>query len=168
MTTKETLNTILAEGENSPTLTRIVNRRKRKPRKLYNVKNSQITKSRKGKKFFNYRDILSKKADILELLATGKAMNLTEAARKLDLNPSAVLYWAEQDEDFAELVKIAREVTADDLETELRGHKNFIPQMMILKGLRPMYRENFKIELKTEGLEKLLGEIKQISRPKEE
>lgn len=103
---------------------------------------------------------LAYKAKILDLLSSGQCDNLTDAANLVELPPILVHSWATYDKDFGAFVRLAREVVADQLEHKLTKHENFIPNMMILKGIRPMYRDNFKVDLDSSKLEELLAEIK--------
>lgn len=105
-------------------------------------------------------EVLKAKAGILELLSNGECMSISAAAKRLGLNPTKVVHWAFYDEDFAELIRLSKEVVADQLEDELAHHVNFIPKMMILKGLRPMYRDSYKFDVSNEKVEELLKELR--------
>lgn len=109
-------------------------------------------------------EILAHKVEILALMANGGALNITAAARKLDLSPWRVQHWVRNDPDFKALVRLAQETTADIIEDELAHHANFIPRMMILKGLRPKYRDNYRESNVTEELAKLLIELRKLGQ----
>lgn len=112
--------------------------------------------------------ILKYKVQILELMTSGNVLTLTEAARKLDIPPTRVHSWTSADKDFAELVRLTREVRADELEEDLSTHANFIPKMMILKGYRPMFRDSFKLTVTDDKTRELLEELKKLAVTKEE
>lgn len=111
--------------------------------------------------------ILTAKVQIIELFIAQKVRTITEAAQLLHLSPQAVWGWVRRDEDFADLLEGARQVAADKIEAEFQDHANFIPKMMLLKGYRPMFRENFKIEHTSKGLEDTLAELKKLSAQQE-
>jgi len=113
-------------------------------------------------------EVLFYKSQILDVLARGEYMTLADAARKFGIEPIRVHWWARDDKDFQEMVKLAREVAADDLERELAQHANFIPKMMILKGYRPMFRDNFKGIVISDKLENLLVELNKLKDPPQE
>ena len=110
--------------------------------------------------------VLEAKVAILECIAAGKALTLSKAAELCGYTPFQAYAWSKRDKDFAELVRLAREVMADSIEEEFRNHNNFIPKMMLLKGYRPMFRDNYKIEVSSEGLENLLKELREAGKPK--
>ena len=110
--------------------------------------------------------VLHYKGKILDLLCTGQARTYTEAAEKLGVTPAKVHAWALWDKDFQEALHLAKEIVADKLETKLTDHANFIPQMMILKGLRPIYRDNYKIDLQDSRTKELLEELRAVIVPK--
>lgn len=109
--------------------------------------------------------ILDAKVEILRLLSDGLALNITEAARKLNLLPARVYTWAKTDPDFKELIKAVDEVIADQIESDFLKGRNDVPKMMLLKGKRPQqYRDNFKIEYSTEKVESYLKELKELAQ----
>lgn len=107
--------------------------------------------------------MLNYKVDILRLMTSGEAETLSDAARKLGLEPARIHNWTREDKDFQELVHMTHEVVADDLEKQFRHHPNFIPQMMLLKGYRPMFRDNYKVIQTNENLEKLLAKLTELA-----
>jgi len=111
--------------------------------------------------------ILKYKTQILELLSSEEVTTVSEAARILKLNPAKVHNWASNDKDFQEMIKLTREVIADDIEKRLRDSKHFIPQMFLLKAYRPMFRENYKLDLGSSKMEELLMELKKLGQKKE-
>ena len=113
--------------------------------------------------------ILAFKARILELLASGKATTITDAADKVGVEAARVYAWGKNDPDFRDMLALSREVVADRLEKELAEHANFIPKMMILKGLRPMYRDSYKTPMDDNKLRELLEALKNVKdKDKEE
>lgn len=66
------------------------------------------------------------------------------------------------------MLRLSREVVADAIEKEFRTHKNFIPKMMLLKGYRHMFRDNYRLDVTNEALEKLLGDLRELKEPKAE
>ena len=110
--------------------------------------------------------ILDHKVKILELMSDGTCTTLTSAAEKLHLTPVQVHHWARNDSDFSEMVRLAREIVADRIEAEFQTHANFIPKMMLLKGYRPMFRDNAKLDLTNTKLIELLDELKKVGAGK--
>jgi hypothetical protein len=106
--------------------------------------------------------ILDAKVEILRLLADGLAKNISEAARMLGLQPARVYFWAKSDKDFKEYMDACYEVVADDIERGFLQGKNDIPKMMLLKGIRNRYRDNYKVEFNTEKVEQFLKDLKEI------
>jgi len=108
--------------------------------------------------------ILDAKVEILRLLADGLAKNITDAARQLGLRPARVYDWARNDKDFHALMDACYEVMADDIEKGFIEGKNDIPKMMLLKGRRPIYRDNYKVDFNVEKIESFLKELKEIGQ----
>ena len=159
MTISETANEVIKRGRGRPKGSTKENLEQR--RKLELSTSDRVSKMlRAGPKVLHDEFRLAAKAKILDLLSSGQVNNLTDAAHLCELPPILVHSWARWDKDFSEFVNIAKEVVADKLEAKLTEHENFIPNMMILKGLRPKYRDNFKIDLNSSKLEELLTEIK--------
>lgn len=102
---------------------------------------------------------LEYKLQIIRLLENGEIFTLTAAAQALGISAATVQYWANRDEEFAESVKLAKEVLADQLEVKLAAHSNFIPQMFMLKGIRPWYRDNYKVPPTTSEAKELLQQL---------
>jgi len=107
--------------------------------------------------------VLDYKYKILDVINRGLARTISEAARKVGVTPVQAYNWADNDIEFKEAIRQVREVIADELEEKLRNHANFIPLMFILKGYRPMFRDNYKIDIGSSKLEELLGELKNLS-----
>ena len=107
-------------------------------------------------------EIIDFKVKILALMQSGQAKTVKSAAEALGLNPSRVHGWLKKDKDFAELARLCDEVVADEIEEHFLAEKHDIPLLMLLKGKRPMYRDNFKIDIRNEALEKLLKDLKAI------
>jgi hypothetical protein len=108
--------------------------------------------------------ILDAKVEILRLMADGLAKNVTEACKKLNLQPARVHGWAKTDKDFKEMLDAVYEVIADEIETGFLTGKNDIPKMMMLKGIRPQYRDNYKVDLSTEKVEQMLADLKKLGQ----
>jgi hypothetical protein len=113
-------------------------------------------------------EILDAKVAILEILTEGSVNTVAAACRMLNIPPMRAYNWIRTDKDFQEYLKDIQEVIADDIEETFLDGKNDIPKMMLLKGIRPKYRDNFKIIHSTERLEQDLEELKKLSQPKEE
>ncbi len=107
-------------------------------------------------------DIIAYKIKVLEFLTDGQARTLSSAATMAGLPASRVHHWAREDKDFEEAINLAREIVADKIEDYLIDNKNPIVQIFLLKGYRPMFRENFKIDIRNPKLEELLLELKAI------
>jgi len=106
--------------------------------------------------------VLDYKYQILKLMSEGKAKTLSEACRLIGVDPVRVYAWGNTDRDFQQMVRLTREVIADDIEASFTTHANFIPQMMLLKSYRPMFRDTYKFDIRNERLEKLLGELREL------
>ncbi len=109
---------------------------------------------------YSHGQVLDIKVKILEMLNSEEATTLTEAADKLGVPATRVHHWAQNDPDFKELVGLAREVAADRIEKAFQTHANFIPQMMLLKGYRPMFRDNAHLTQTNPALDKLLEDLR--------
>jgi len=105
--------------------------------------------------------VLRIKVKILEQMVADAPTTLTSAARKLGIDPIKAHNWVQTDRGFGELVKMTREVVADQIEEEFWKHANFIPKMMVLKAYRPEFRDNYKVDLNNERLEELLKELRE-------
>jgi len=110
------------------------------------------------------QDILELKVKALELLSTGECFTVTQVARKIGLPPTRLYQWGRDDRDFRDLLRIALEIKADDLEEELSKHANFIPKMMILKGLRPKYRDSYRTMPEDNKMKELLEELVKLGK----
>uniref|UniRef100_A0A6H1ZGS5 Uncharacterized protein n=1 Tax=viral metagenome TaxID=1070528 RepID=A0A6H1ZGS5_9ZZZZ len=113
--------------------------------------------------------ILGYKLRILEMLEKGEAYTLTACAEKLGVPALRVYHWSCDDKEFQEMVHLAQEVQADKLEQEFIDlpERFFIPKMMLLKAWRPMYRDNYKVDITNTKLEQMLEELKQIGQKQE-
>lgn len=119
---------------------------------------------------YSDKDILDYKVRILEILIKGgvkgigdaflKIRTPSQAARHLGIDPVRVQSWIKNDKDFRHYIEDTYEVIADDIEEDFIEGKAFIPKMMLLKGIRPKYRDTFKIEASNDNLEKLLTDLK--------
>lgn len=115
-----------------------------------------------------YEEILEGKVKLLKVLSSGEAVTIANAARLCGIKPTQAWSWSKEDKEFHELIEMSRQVAADDIEEDFRTHANFIPKMMLLKGYRPIFRDNYKFEFTTDKLEKLLAELKQLTEEKKE
>ena len=109
-------------------------------------------------------EILDAKVEILRLLSDGVVKTIAEAARAINLSPARVYNWSKSDKDFRELMSSVYEVIADDIEKGFIEGKDYIPKMMLLKGYRPRFRDNYKFEFSTEKIENFLQELKEIGQ----
>jgi len=109
-------------------------------------------------------EILDAKVEILRLLTDGVVKTVAEAARAIGLSPARVYNWSKSDKDFRELMSSVYEVIADDIEKGFIEGKDYIPKMMLLKGYRPRFRDNFRLEFTTEKVENFLEELKEIGK----
>lgn len=105
------------------------------------------------------------KVRMLELLTEGEAETLTEAAEMIGLDPARAYRWVGSDADFRELLSNVKQVTADRIEKEFRHHGNFIPKMMLLKAYRPEFRDNARLDLNTQGVKRLLEDLRSLFTP---
>ncbi len=109
--------------------------------------------------------IIELKSQILELLTDGTCKTISEAAKKIGINPARVWDWSGNDKDFYEALEIAHQITADNIEASFLANPQwYIPNMMLLKGYRPQFRDNYKGEAKNSKLESLLEELRQVSK----
>jgi len=109
-------------------------------------------------------EILDAKVEILRLLTDGVVKTVAEAARAINLSPARVYNWCKTDKDFQGLMTSVYEVIADDIEEHFLKTKHDIPLLMLLKGHRPKYRDNAKMEFSTEKIETNLQELKEIGQ----
>lgn len=116
---------------------------------------------------FTDEQILDLKYEILKLMTEGGCATVTEACKVLKLNPALVYSWSQNDPDFKSMVRMTHEVAADELEAKFRTHPNFIPGMMLLKGYRPQFRDNYKEPPSSLDLMKLLEELRNLGNKKE-
>lgn len=114
-------------------------------------------------------EVQDMKIKVLQLLADGvddtgyPILTATDAARSLGFKPYRVYQWLSNDPEFRSAIDLCRQVAADRIEGEFYMHDNFIPKMMILKGIRPMYRDNFQVRVDDSHLNELLTELKALS-----
>ena len=108
--------------------------------------------------------ILDAKVEILRLLSDGVVKTIAEAARAIGLSPNRVYMWVKSDKDFKELMAATYEVIADDIEKGFIEGKDYIPKMMLLKGYRPRFRDNAKIDFSTEKIENFLKDLKEAGQ----
>ena len=112
--------------------------------------------------------ILDAKVEILRLLTDGVVKTIAEAARSIGLSPVRIYNWVKTDKDFKGLMESTYEVIADDIEKGFIEGKDYIPKMMLLKGYRPRFRDNAKIDFSTEKIENFLRDLKEAGRKPEQ
>ena len=108
-------------------------------------------------------EILTYKLKILEMLEKGQARTLTQCAEILEIPAVRVHGWSASDKDFQEMIRLVREIIADKIEAEFSTHANFIPKMMLLKAYRPMFKDNFRLDVTNTRLEEMLNELKKLN-----
>jgi len=108
-------------------------------------------------------EILTYKLKILEMLEKGQARTLTQCAEILEIPAVRVHGWSTNDKDFQEMIRLVREIIADKIEAEFSVHANFIPKMMLLKAYRPMFKDNFHLDVTNTRLEEMLNELKKLN-----
>jgi len=119
---------------------------------------------------FTNDSILQYKYDILKMIyeedvyTIAAACDILKLRTGADVSPTRVHYWAKNDPDFASAIQSAKESLGDKLEVELAEHANFIPKMMILKGIRPEYRDNYKFNFEDSKTKELLEELRKLGR----
>ncbi len=102
------------------------------------------------------------------MLSKGECETISDAARKMGVDPTRVYAWSTNDPDFQNMVKAARQVVADDIEKHLRHHKNFIPLMFLLKAYRPEFKESFKLDIVDSKMSEILEELRKAGKPETE
>jgi len=111
-------------------------------------------------------EMVDAKYRVLDIMQRGMAKTIADAARIAGFEPHLVYKWAFDDKDFLQMMKLTREIVADDLESKLQRHGNFIPLMFLLKAYRPMFRDNYKIDIGTDKMEELLSELREAGSRK--
>jgi hypothetical protein len=104
------------------------------------------------------------KNKVIGLIETEQADNLSEAAKVLGVKSTKLYLLAEKDKTFEEQVRIAQNIIADRLEAKLDNSNSPGAHEFRLKKLRPEYRDNAKIDLNTDKLEKLLRELIDVKK----
>ena len=125
--------------------------------------NAELAERTRAPKY-TIAQMLEYKAEILRLLESGECLTLAEAAKRVGAKPTRVYAWLESDPDFKELHRLVKKMAADAIEVEFRTHANFIPQMMLLKGAYPEYRDNYRFIATSGKLEELLKELAEVAR----
>ena len=111
--------------------------------------------------------VLQLKEEILAIIDLGVAETLADAARKAGVSPSEAWSWASTDEKFMRRYQQAREVVADRIEAELLQSNNVIAQIFMLKGLRPQYRDNYKLTVTDDRTKAILEELRRLAKEQE-
>jgi len=134
--------------------------------KHYGDKNTRGVKPGTKSKLVKYKpeQVVRFKMLILDKLESGEAFTLSEAANQIGIMPVRAYSWSKYDPDFREMIALARQVRADRLEMELTNSNNIVAKIFILKGLRPEFRENYKVEVSDTRFVDLLEELRRLGR----
>jgi len=117
----------------------------------------------KAKSVYSPGQIAEWKAQVVTMFDEGVIETLTEGARILALRPSVLYGWMTFDHEWTAQIRQAKEAIADRIEKNLLDSTNPNAQMFLLKGYRPQFRDNFKLNVTSEALEKLLEELKSLA-----
>lgn len=111
------------------------------------------------------------KLRILQLMCTGEYSTVRRACADVELpdgsigfNPVLAHMWRERDRDWNKQLKMAKEVVADILEEKLLASRNDVAAIFMLKGIRPEYRDNHKIQLGDDNTKSLLEELRALGK----
>ena len=128
-------------------------------------KNTKLRITHTDKQVVEYKD------EIIRLLDTLECKTISEAARKCGISPNLPYHWEQNDESFREHLGQTKKVLADSLIDDLlktddtSKMPHVIAKMFLIKGLRPEFRDNYKIlELKSTKASELLKELRTITR----
>jgi len=110
------------------------------------------------------KEILKVKQAILTLIEAEEADNLTEACKKIGMSPLRAYWWLDHDAEWAGRVRQAQNIVADRLEADLDAMNNPVARIFRLKKLRPEYRDNYRFDITSEALEKLLKELLDLAK----
>jgi len=139
---------------------------KKKPGDEGYKKPGRISGSTKLVEQFTDRQIKQIKQSIIEMIECEEADNLSQAADKLNMPKTKLYFWAHTDKDWASQLKAAENIKADRLEEAIDNLHNVVGYIFRLKKLRHEYRDSYKFDVTSEGLEKLLAELKVAGKGK--
>lgn len=105
------------------------------------------------------------KEQIVALVASGEAENISQACRQLEIDPISAYRWEKTDKTFKEDVVLAQQVVADRLEEDLDRMNNPLARIFRLKKLRPEYRDNAPQPVSS-NFQELLKELKKAGQEK--
>jgi hypothetical protein len=110
-------------------------------------------------------DVHRAKVKVLELMESNPTeySTVTQAARKLGINPTQIHTWILNDANFRAAIKMINEVLADANEQYLQSSKNIVAHIFLLKGRRPEFRDNYRVDVQNTKLEELLTQLNKIS-----
>lgn len=105
------------------------------------------------------------KEQIVALVASGEAENISQACRQLEIDPISAYRWEKTDKTFKEDVVLAQQVVADRLEEDLDRMNNPLARIFRLKKLRPEYRDNAPQPVSS-NFQELLKELQKAGKEK--
>jgi len=120
-------------------------------------------------------EIRAYKEEILRLLDSLECFTISDAAKTLGLSPSQVYAWNTSDEDFKGRCGHTEEVLADMVQrrllevTEAQRNVAYVTSnIFILKGLRPKFKDSFKIvEPPDQTAKQFLAELVELGKKKD-
>ncbi len=108
--------------------------------------------------------IVAIKEAALDLIDQGKCETLAEVAAALDVSPTLLYTWQSRDPEWGSQIKHARQIIADRIEKILIHSDSPQALMFLLKGYRPEFRDNFRVELRDDKTAALLEELKALGQ----
>jgi hypothetical protein len=108
------------------------------------------------------------KYQIVEMLDSRVVDNLSQAADMLGISRLRLYQWKRRDSEWADLLNLADELIADDLEQRIANVKT-VPEctslIFRLKALRPdKYRDNYKFDVRDSRVLEHLAELKKLGK----
>lgn len=107
------------------------------------------------------------KRQILELFEAQKVTTLSRAAELVRISKYTAYKWKADDLEFAEELKIAKELVADRLEEEILEQDKLpgvTARIFLLNGLRPGIYKDRRLELTNPRLESLLAKLREAGQ----
>jgi len=112
------------------------------------------------------------KENILDILEARTADTLSDACKQISVKPTKAYDWMKHDRAFKNRVNAVKEVIADEIFKQLlhieysnNSKPSITALIFLLKGLRPEFRDTFKIiEEKDQKTRELLEELRKMSR----
>lgn len=98
-------------------------------------------------------------------MVSGRTSTLSKAAEIAGYRSAQAYHWSQDDPDFKVALELADEILADSIEQKLIDSPNFIPQMFLLKAIRPKYRDNYRTFETNSKLEELLTRLRDLRTP---